>query len=171
MSKPIKEWLTQEELEAELKRAGVDLAEERSNRNVRRVLYYYRYKGLITPPIRKMVGKRLTLFYHNIVISEFLTIRLLKEKGKSLDDIAEYMKKGAKAEFASAVCDAVRDVEARFGFEQNTALMTMSALSKDGQFIYLKAKKKNLKAITEALRQIGFEPDALKSEDIDELMK
>jgi len=60
MSKPIKEWLTQKELEAELKRAGVDLAEERSNRNVRRVLYYYWYKGLITPPIRKMVGKRLT---------------------------------------------------------------------------------------------------------------
>jgi len=171
MSKPIKEWLTQEELEAELKRAGVDLAEERSNRNVRRVLYYYRYKGLITPPIRKMVGKRLTLFYHNIVISEFLTIRLLKEKGKSLDEIAEYMKKGAKAEFASAVCDAVRDVEARFGFEQNTAMMTMSALSKDGQFIYLKAKKKNIKAITEALRQIGFEPETLKSEDIEAMTK
>ncbi len=171
MSKPIKEWLTQEELEAELKRAGVDLAEERSNRNVRRVLYYYRYKGLITPPIRKMVGKRLTLFYHNIVISEFLTIRLLKEKGKSLDEIAEYMKKGAKAEFVSAVCDAVRDIEERFGVEQDTAMMTMSALSKDGQFIYLKAKKKNLKAMREALRQAGFETDTLKSEDIDAMAK
>jgi DNA-binding transcriptional MerR regulator len=171
MSKPIKEWLTQDELEAELKRAGVDLAEERSNRNVRRVLYYYRYKGLITPPIRKMVGKRLTLFYHNIVISEFLTIRLLKEKGKSLDEIAEYMKKGAKAEFVSAVSDAVRDIEERFGVEQDTAMMTMSALSKDGQFIYLKAKKKNVKAIREALRQAGFELDTLKNEDIDGMAK
>ncbi|HOC93311.1 MAG TPA: MerR family transcriptional regulator [bacterium] len=171
MSKPIKEWLTQEELEAELKRAGVDLAEERSNRNVRRVLYYYRYKGLITPPIRKMVGKRLTLFYHNIVVSEFLTIRLLKARGKSLDDIAEYMNKGARAEFVSSVCDAVREVEARFGFEQDTDMMTMSALSKDGQFIYLKAKKKNVKAIREALRRIGFEPDSLTSEDIDGMVK
>jgi len=66
MVEPVKEWLTQEELEAEFKKSGVDLSEDRKNRNIKRVLYYYRYKGLITPPIRKMVGKRLTLFYNNL---------------------------------------------------------------------------------------------------------
>ncbi|HOO57415.1 MAG TPA: MerR family transcriptional regulator [bacterium] len=168
MSKPVKEWLTQEELEAELKRAGVDLAGERRNRNVRRVLYYYRYKGLITPPIRKMVGKRLTLFYHNIVISEFLTIRLLKERGKPLDEIAEYMKKGVNAEFVSSICDAVRDVEDRFGIEADTQMVTMSALGKDGRFIYMKIRKKDVKAAREMLEKIGFEPEAARDNNAGE---
>jgi len=171
MSKPIKEWLTQDELEAELKRSGVDLIEERKNRNIRRVLYYYRYKGLITPPIRKMVGKRLTLFYHSIVISEILTIRLMKERGKSLDEIKDYMGKLLNAEFVSSVCDAVREVENRFGIEHNMEMVTLSSLSKDGQFIYIKTRKGNTKAIKEMLDGIGFEAETITEEDIDKITK
>ena len=151
--------------------SGIDLARERSNRNVRRVLYYYRYKGLITPPIRKMVGKRLTLFYHNIVVSEILTIRLLKERGKSLDEIAEYMKKGVEAEFVSSVCDAVRGVEERFGIEPDTGMVTFSSLSRDGQFIYMKTSGKNAKIVREMLERTGFEPDTVTDVDIDDTVK
>ena len=171
MSKTVKEWLTQDELEAELKRSGVDLIEERKNRNIKRVLYYYRYKGLITPPIRKMVGKRLTLFYNSIVISEILTIRLLKERGKSLDAIEEHMKKLVKSEFVSSTCDAIREVETRFGIEPDTEMVVLSALAKDGQFIYVKTRKQNVKAIYEMLDKIGFESESISKEDIDRITK
>jgi hypothetical protein len=171
MLKPLKEWLMLDELEEELKRSGIDLAGERKNRNISRVLYYYRYKGLITPPIRKMIGKRLTLFYHNVVVSEILTIRLLKERGKTLDDTAHYMRKQANTEFVSSVCDAVRELENRFGIEPNMEMVMLSSLSTDGQFIYLKTRKKNIKAVKETLSEIGFETKTITNEDIDIIIK
>lgn len=167
MTKLFKEWLTQDELEENLKKAGVDLAEDRKNRNIRRVLYYYRYKGLITPPIRKMVGKRLTLFYSNAVISELLTIKQLKERGKSLDEIAEYMGKLEKSEFVSSVCESVREVEKRFSIEPDTGMVVLSSLSKDGQFIYIKTQKEKVKTVYEMLEAIGFESVTITNEHID----
>jgi len=171
MSKPQKEWLTVDELDTELKRSGIDLAGERKNRNINRVLYYYRYKGLITPPIRKMVGKRLTLFYHSVVISEILTIRLMKERGKSLDETADYMGKLVKSEFVSSVCDTIRKVEDRFGIKPDTEMVILSTLSKDGQYIYMKTRKKHIKAVNEMLERIGFKTDTLIEVDINEITK
>jgi len=89
-----------------------------------------------------MVGKRLTFFYNSIVIGEILTIRLLKERGKSLDEIEEHMKKLVKSEFVSSACDAIREVETRFGIEPDTEMVVLSALGKDGQFIYVKTRKR-----------------------------
>lgn len=171
MKKPIKEWLTQVELEAELKKAGVVLAEDRKNRNVKRVLYYYRYKGLITPPIRKMVGKRLTLFYNNAVISEILTIKQLKERGESLDEIAEYMGKLVKSEFVSSVSESVRRIEQQYNIEPDTGMVVLSSLSKDGQFIYVKTQKENVKTVYELLETIGFDSVTITNDVVDKILK
>lgn len=118
-----------------------------------------------------MVGKRLTLFYNNAVISEILTIKQLKERGKSLDEIAEYMGKLVKSEFVSSVCESVREIEKRYSIEPDTGMVVLSALSKDGQFIYIKTQKEKVKTVYELLEAIGFESVTITNEDIDKVLK
>jgi len=169
MSGPDKEWLTQEELVAELKKRGVDMTEGRSDRNVRRTLYYYRYRGLITPPTRRMVGKRLTLFYHRIVISEVETIKTLQKKGKKLEDIEAYMKKLVRSGFVSDVQDMIFEVEKRYNIKPRPEFVTLTSMSGDGQFIHIKTRPENIKAVRELMDKIGFEAETITDKEIDRM--